>query len=316
MPLLSASPPIAVHTYGGFDYVAVDARRHRVYAAHTGSHRLLIVDATSGKELGQVDVGPVHGVAVDESTGMVFTGDGTDDNVMKVDPMSEKIVGEADVAGPVDAIAYDPATHRIYADEDSGTVVYVVDSRTMKSIGKVPLPGHDEEFLAVDPATHVVYQNVPDLAEFVEIDPRTLRVTKVVKTPMLSKDHPLQYDATYHEVVVGGKNGIVAAYTPVRTIPRADVVPNGRRPMQPRPGLTRSRVRRRRGHLRASITSEYGSDTGRDATRRGRRTHRGNGRLRYRLDGADATRPRRRRAFPAEVDRARTFRCVTSGTAT
>ncbi len=122
MPIVPLSPPVSVHTYGSFDYVAVDARRHRVYAAHTGSHRLLIVDADSGKELGQVDVGPVHGVAVDEATGLVYTGDGTDDNVMKVDPVAKKVLAEADVAGPVDAIAYDPALHRIYADEDSGTV--------------------------------------------------------------------------------------------------------------------------------------------------------------------------------------------------
>lgn len=84
----------------------------------------------------------------------------------------------------------------------------------MKPIGKVPLPGHDEEYLAVDPVTHVVYQNVPDLDEFVEIDPHTLRVTKVVKTPMLTKNHPLQYDAALREIAVGGKNGVLAVYTP------------------------------------------------------------------------------------------------------
>lgn len=214
MSIVPIAPAAPVHTYGGFDYVAVDSIRHRVYAAHTGSHRLLIVDSQTGKELGQVEVGPLHGVAVDKATGIVYTGNGSDDSVMKIDPVAQKVVGEADVAGPIDAIAYDPATKRVYADEDSGTVVYVIDTKSMKQIGSVPLPGHDEEFLAVDPATHVVYQNVPDLAEFVEIDPQTLRVSKVVKTPMLVKDHPLQYDATLHEIAVAGKNGIMAVYTP------------------------------------------------------------------------------------------------------
>jgi len=214
MPIVPVAPPVAVHSYGGFDYVAVDAPRHRVYAAHTASRRLLIVDSSTGEELGQVEVGPVHGVAVDPATGDVFTGDGTDDNVMKVDPVAQKVVGEADVSGPVDAIAYDPSTRRIYADEDGGTVVYAIDATTMKPIDSVPLPGHGEEYLAVDPETHVVYQNLPDLAEFIEIDPQTLRVAKVVKTPMLVKDHPLQYDATLHEIAVAGKNGIMAVYTP------------------------------------------------------------------------------------------------------
>jgi hypothetical protein len=227
MPIVPVAPPAAVHTYGGFDYVAIDARRHRVYAAHTASHRLLIVDSTTGKELGQVEVGPIHGVAVDPASGDVFTGDGTDDNVMRVDPVAQKVVGEADVDGPVDAIAYDPSTQRVYADEDSGTVVYVIDAKAMKPIGSVPLPGHDEEFLAVDPETHVVYQNVPDLAEFVEIDPQTLRVSKVVKTPMLVKNHPLQYDAALHEVVVGGKNGVMAVYSPAGKLLGQVAFPSG-----------------------------------------------------------------------------------------
>jgi DNA-binding beta-propeller fold protein YncE len=227
MPIVPVAPPVAVHSYGGFDYVAVDAPRHRVYAAHTASRRLLIVDSSTGEELGQVEVGPVHGVAVDPATGDVFTGDGTDDNVMKVDPVAQKVVGEADVSGPVDAIAYDPSTRRIYADEDGGTVVYAIDATTMKPIDSVPLPGHGEEYLAVDPETHAVYQNVPDLAEFVEIDPQTLRVSKVVKTPMLVKNHPLQYDSTLHEVVVGGKNGVMAAYSPEGTLLGLATFPSG-----------------------------------------------------------------------------------------
>jgi hypothetical protein len=213
MPLVPIAPPVAVHTYGAFDYLAIDAPRRRVYAAHTGSRRLLIVDADTGKELGQVDVGPVHGVAVDPATGDVYTGDGTDDAVSKVDPVSQTVVATAGVGGPVDAIAYDPVLHRVYADEDSGTVVFVVDARTMKAAGEVALPGHDEEFLDIDPQSHVVFQNVPDLAEFVEIDPKTLRVFKVVHTPMLVKNHPLQLDPKLGEIVVGGKNGVLAVYT-------------------------------------------------------------------------------------------------------
>jgi DNA-binding beta-propeller fold protein YncE len=61
-----------------FDYVAVDAARNRVYAAHTGSQTLLVVDGTSGSVLGQVNVGPMHGVAIDPADGSVYTGDGTD----------------------------------------------------------------------------------------------------------------------------------------------------------------------------------------------------------------------------------------------
>jgi DNA-binding beta-propeller fold protein YncE len=214
MIIVPVAAPVAVPYHGGFDYVTVDAARRRIYAAHTGSRRLLIADADSGKVLAQVPVGPMHGSAPDPATGDVYTGNGTDRTVSKVDPVTHAVLASAHVGGPVDAIAYDPLYHRIYADEDGGTVVYVVDAKTMKEVGTVALPGHDEEYLAVDPATHVVYQNVPDLDEFVEIDPKTLKVVKVVKTPMIEDNHPLQYDAVYHEIVTGGKNGVLAVYRP------------------------------------------------------------------------------------------------------
>ena len=137
MPLLPAIPPQRVPIDSGFDYVTVDAQRRRVYAAHTGSQALLIVDADTGHILGQVKVGPLHGVAVDPATGHVFTGDGESRTVSEVDPESKAVLRSAAVDGNVDAIAYDPSNGHIYADEDDGTRIFVVDAKTMKAIGTV-----------------------------------------------------------------------------------------------------------------------------------------------------------------------------------
>ncbi|HTJ24874.1 MAG TPA: YncE family protein [Candidatus Limnocylindria bacterium] len=216
MLIAPVSPPVPVAVYGkgGFDYVTVDSARRRVYAAHKGSNRLLIVDADTGKVRGQVIVGPMQGSAHDPVTGIVYTGNGDAQSVSEVDPVTRRVLRTVAVPGPVDAIAYDRATRRVYADEDSGTEVYVIDTRTMKLTARVRLPGHDEEYLAVDPRTHVVYQNVPDKREFVEIDPVSLRVKKIVPTPLLESDHPLQYDADLDRIVDGGKNGVMTVYTP------------------------------------------------------------------------------------------------------
>ncbi len=213
MPLTAVAPPVPVPIRSGFDYVAVDPQRHRVYAAHTASEALTIVDSQSGKVLGQVDVGPLHGVAVDEATGHVFTGDGTDQSVAEIDPVSMKVLRTADdLGGPVDAIAYDPSNGHIYADEDDGTRIFVIDAKTMKSIGTVALPGHKPEYLSIDPTTHQVYQNIANLSEFVVVDPTTLKVTKTVATPDIKNNHPLQYDPSFGHVLIGGANGIFAAY--------------------------------------------------------------------------------------------------------
>jgi DNA-binding beta-propeller fold protein YncE len=206
-------PPQAVPIFSGFDYVTVDAQRRRVYAAHGGSKALLIVDADSGKVIGQVRVGPMAGSAVNAADGHVFTGNGEGKSLSEVDPVTMKVIRSVDVTGPVDAIAYDSALHRIYGDEDDGTHLFVIDSTTFKLVKTIVLPGHKPEYLQVDPETHEVYQNIADLAEIAVIDPTTLAVKRIIPTPELSNNHPLQYDPQYHVLVVGGANGVMSAYT-------------------------------------------------------------------------------------------------------
>ena len=226
--LTPSLPPQAVPVFSGFDYVTVDAQRRRVYAAHGGANALLIVDADSGKVVGQVKVGPMAGVSVDPATGHVFTGNGDDNSVSEVDPVAMSVLRTVDVPGHVDAIAYDASNGRIYADEDDGTHLFVIDAKSMKLVKSIVLPGHKPEFLSIDPQTHEVYQNISDLAEVAVIDPATLTVKRTFPTPELKGNHPLQYDPQFHQIAVGGTNGVMTAYTRAGTkigsitVPRFD----------------------------------------------------------------------------------------------
>lgn len=210
--LTPAMPPQPVPVYSGFDYVTTDAQRRRVYAAHGGSQRLLVVDADSGKVLGQVRVGPIHGVAVDPANGHVFTGGG-DGVVSEVDPVALKAVNRVEVGGEVDAIAYDPSNGRIYADEDDGTKIFVVDAKTFKLAKTIAIPGHKPEYLAINPKTHEVYQNIDSDSEIAVIDPTTMAVSRTIPTPEIKHNHPLQYDAQYDQIVIAG-GGVMSAYAP------------------------------------------------------------------------------------------------------
>jgi hypothetical protein len=226
--LLPISPPQHVPVFSGFDYVTVDAQRRRVYAAHSGSHALLVVDADSGKVVGQVRVGPMAGSTVNPANGHVYTGNGDGASVSEVDPVSLTILRSVDTSGPVDAIAYDPQLDRIYADEDNGTHIFVIDAATFKVIKAIVVPGHKPEYLAIDPQSHEVYQNISDAAEVAIIDPTSLEVKRVFATPELTGNHPLQFDAEFDQIVVGGINGVMSAYTPAGrklgqiTVPRFD----------------------------------------------------------------------------------------------
>jgi DNA-binding beta-propeller fold protein YncE len=216
VPIVAATQPQAVNPAGGFDYVAVDARRRRVYAAHPGGGGLLIADADTGAVLGLVKVGPMAGVAVDPATGHVFTGNGTARSVSEVDPAARTVLRTVAVDGPVDAIAYDPSLKRIYADEDDGTRIFVLDAATFKQVGTVSLPGRKPEYIQIDPETHEVYQNIssddPAISRIVVIDPVSLNVVRSMPTPFLQSNHPLQYDSTTHALFVAGENQVLAVY--------------------------------------------------------------------------------------------------------
>lgn len=212
MPIVAVTQPAPVDPGGGFDYVTVDSQRGRVYAAHAGGGGLLIADADTGNVIGIVPVGPMHGLAVDPATGHVFTGNGDSRSVSEVDPEAQQILRTAIVDGPVDAIAYDQDLGRIYADEDDGTRVFVVDTKTFKQIAVVKLPGHKPEYIQVDPQTHDIYQNIATDNEIAVIDPKTFKVKRLISTPQIKSNHPLQYDADHHVLIAGGENNVLAVY--------------------------------------------------------------------------------------------------------
>lgn len=214
MPIVPFVPPQPVQSvrYGHFDYVTVDPKRRRVYGAHGGNRSLLVVNADTGKVLGQVRVGPMSGVAVNERTGDVYTGDGDDRAVSEVNPVTMKEVHRVSVAGHVDAIAYDAQLHRIYADEDDGTRIFVIDTHTFKQIAAIPLPGHKPEYIVIDPKTHFVYQNIATNSEIAVIDPHTLKVVRTIATPEIKDNHPLQFDEAHRTLLVGG-GGKLSVYT-------------------------------------------------------------------------------------------------------
>jgi len=212
VPIVPAMPPQTLTTKGGFDYVTVDAVRRRVYATHGGAGNLLIVDADTGKVVGEVHVGRAAGVAVDAATGHVYTGDGDDKAVSEVDPVTLKELRRVAVDGPVDAIQYDGTNGRIYADEDDGTRIFVIDSVTFKQIATIKIPGHKPEYLQIDPKTHVVYQNIASDGEIAVIDPKKLEVARTIKTPELQNNHPLQLDAAHGALFAAGENGAMGVY--------------------------------------------------------------------------------------------------------
>jgi len=211
MPIVAAAPPVTVTPPGGFDYVTIDSLHRRVYAAHGAV--LLIVDADTGAVTGTVQLGGVAGSAPNTASGHVYTGNGGAKAMSEVDPVSLKEVARVEVGGPVDAIAYDAALGRIYGDEDDGTRIFVIDSKTFKQIGTIVIPGHKPEYLAINPVTHEIYQNIDSESEIAVVDGKRMQLTRLIPTPEIKHNHPLQYDAPFGMLLTAGSNNKMSGYS-------------------------------------------------------------------------------------------------------
>jgi DNA-binding beta-propeller fold protein YncE len=88
----------------------------------------------------------------------------------------------------------------------------VIDTNTFKHVATIKLPGHKPEYIVVDPQTHDVYQNIATDSEVSVIDPKTLTATRVISTPNIRNNHPLQFNSNNRTLLVGGENGVLAVY--------------------------------------------------------------------------------------------------------
>src|SRR4051812_35858970 len=168
------------HTYplggtGSWDYLVPDPAHHRVFIAR--QDRVMIVDETSGKLLGEVmNVHGAHGVAIAERSGHGFATSGNDSSVVMFDLNTFKTLGKIPAAEDADAVIYDPASNRVLTFNGDANSSTVIDPVAGKLITNLALGGKPE--YGVSAGDGNVYVNLTDKSEIVEIDARAAKVTR------------------------------------------------------------------------------------------------------------------------------------------
>ena len=252
MPIAVAAPPQPVPIFSGFDYVTIDEARHRAYAAHTASKRLLIVDTTHRHRYRtsrrRADARQ-RGRSRRPATSSPATA--PTNRSRRSTRSTMKVLASVDVPGDIDAIAYDSARGRVYADQDGGGYVYVIDGATMKLIGTITMPADDLESPAVDPKSGVLYQNLANGGGFAIVDPATLRGHHARSRRRSSKTTIRWFSRkAANQVIAGGVNGVLSAYTPDGELVGDAPSPAAHRSMQHRIEGRSDRLRRARHRYR------------------------------------------------------------------
>jgi YVTN family beta-propeller protein len=160
---------------GGWDYLNVDPRAHRLYVTRTD--RVQVLDTEDGTLVGEVmglDGG--HGVALALDQNRGFVSSGKSNTVIVFDLKTLKAIGEPIPVGKKpDAIVYDPASKHVFAFDGGSDEASVIDAATAKVVATIALGG-GPEFAAAD-GRGTVFVNLEDKNMTLAIDARNNTVT-------------------------------------------------------------------------------------------------------------------------------------------
>jgi DNA-binding beta-propeller fold protein YncE len=176
----------AVGGAGGWDYLSVDEKRHRLYVSR-GDH-VQVVDALSGKVVGDLPgTAGVHGIAIAGDLGLGFTSNGRADSVTVFDLDTLAVADTIKVTGAnPDAILYEPFSKRVLTFNGRSANVTAIDAKTRKVVGTLAVSGKPE--FAVSDERGRVFVNIEDKNTLAVIDMATFAVSK--EWPLGSCDSP------------------------------------------------------------------------------------------------------------------------------
>ncbi|MGA9336018.1 MAG: YncE family protein [Rudaea sp.] len=193
---------------GGWDFLELDQAAQRLYVSR--SDRVLVVDATHGKQVGEIDgLSGVHGVALAHGFHRGFISNGRANTVSVFNPDTLTVEQTVAVGGQdPDTILYDPFSHRVFTFNARSNDASVIDAANGKLLGHVALPGAPE-FAVSDGRGHV-FDNIESKNELVEIDPVAMRVRSVWPLNNCNRPSGLAIDAAHHRLFSVCQNKIMA----------------------------------------------------------------------------------------------------------
>jgi DNA-binding beta-propeller fold protein YncE len=193
---------------GGWDYLTVDPKSHRLFVPR--STHTLVIDADSGKVLGDIPgQKTAHGVAIVPALGRGFITDGGGDGAILIfDLKTYAVLGKLATVPDTDGIIYDAALGRILTVSGDKGVLMTFKADIDPQNGKIDPPielGGAPEFLASD-GTGKIYINLEDKDMVAEVDLEAKKV--LARWPVAPGGKPvgMAMDKKTHRLFIGCRN--------------------------------------------------------------------------------------------------------------
>jgi DNA-binding beta-propeller fold protein YncE len=188
---------------GGWDYLAVEPERHRVFVSR--STHVMVIDAESGKVVGDLPgTEGVHGIALAPELGRGFTSNGRAGTATIFDLATLSVIDTVKTGEDPDAILYDRATKRVFTFNGRSLDTTAIDAASGKVVGTLALGGRPE--FAVADGSGRIFVDIEDKGEVVALDARALAV--VARWPVAPGAEPsgLAYDPRHRRLFAACRN--------------------------------------------------------------------------------------------------------------
>lgn len=175
----------------GFDHADLyrdSSGAARLYVAHTGAHRVDVIDCAAGAYLRSLPGHPgVAGVLIDASQDLLFTSDRAAAQVSIYRCSREELLGRVEVGEHPNGLAFDPGRGRLFCfnlgqpvGQDCTASVVALDRQQV--IATIPLPGRPR-WAVCDPATDLVFVNIRDPAQVLAFGAGSLATARAFDVP-------------------------------------------------------------------------------------------------------------------------------------
>jgi YVTN family beta-propeller protein len=180
---------------GGWDYITYEPTDNRLYIGHNSS--IYVVDAATGKKIGEVPATGAHGAAAVPEKGLGFSSNGKAGTVTVFDLKTLAPKTDIKVGENPDAIIYDSYSKKVIVMNGRSKDVMAIDPDSLKVIATVPLGGK-LEYAATDPGH--IYVNVEDTGEIAVVDSKNWKAVARWKLEGCEEPSGLVIDAKMHRL--------------------------------------------------------------------------------------------------------------------
>jgi DNA-binding beta-propeller fold protein YncE len=187
-----------------YDLLTLDTRNGHLYAAHTSSGTVEMVDVKTDKLAASIPNLPdVKSIALSSDPNVIFAATGASATVRVVDVAQRKVINEITVRGGPDALAYDPNHDIILAALNSNNLAFI-DATKYKLLSTISLPGAPE-LIAVDPKAGRAFLAINDKDEVVVIDTGTQQITSTYRGCDIVAPSGVAYDPDQGHLFIAGR---------------------------------------------------------------------------------------------------------------